>query len=134
MRRWQTPVYYDQQGADPQARHHPGPGVGVVQEGRSFASKLRAEGSPPCAALLASSAVAALVLAGSGYAQTCTGKANPITDICWSCITDLDRRAHVATLGQEDIENPASPLCVCPGALRASGCRSASGSRRGRSM
>ena len=61
--------------------------------------------------------VAALVLAGSGDAQTCTGKfANPITDICWSCILPISiGAAHVATLGQEDIENPASPLCVCPG-------------------
>ena len=53
----------------------------------------------------------------SSDGQTCTGKfANPITDICWSCILPITiGAATVATLGQEDIENPASPLCVCPG-------------------
>src|SRR5260370_41275969 len=61
--------------------------------------------------------VATLLLACSSYGQTCTGKfANPITDICWSCILPISiGAARVATLGQEDIENPASPLCVCPG-------------------
>jgi conjugal transfer pilus assembly protein TraU len=61
--------------------------------------------------------VATLLLACSSDGQTCTGKfANPITDICWSCILPISiGAARVATLGQEDIENPASPLCVCPG-------------------
>ena len=61
--------------------------------------------------------LAMLLVAAAVRAQTCTGKfANPITDICWSCILPISiGAARVATLGQEDIENPASPVCVCPG-------------------
>ena len=59
----------------------------------------------------------AIMTAGTASTQTCTGKfANPITDICWSCVMPISiGAARVATLGQEDIENPASPICVCPG-------------------
>lgn len=49
-------------------------------------------------------------------AQTCKGKfANPITDICWSCIFPL-RIAGItlASLDQEDTHNPGgNPLCFC---------------------
>lgn len=80
--------------------------------------------------------LAALFLAGPGYGQTCTGKfANPITDICWSCILPISiGAARVATIGQEDIENPASPLCVCPGFPIRIGVSIGFWERRGRSM
>ena len=70
-----------------------------------------------CTARLLGFVAAARARRAPGDAQTCTGKfANPITDICWSCILPISiGAARVATLGQEDIENPASPLCVCPG-------------------
>src|ERR1700694_4323265 len=57
-------------------------------------------------------------MATTANTQTCTGKfANPITDICWSCVMPISiGAARVATLGQEDIENPASPICILPGA------------------
>ena len=60
----------------------------------------------------------AITMAGTASTQTCTGKfANPITDICWSCVMPISiGSATVASLGQEDIENPASPICICPGA------------------
>ena len=53
---------------------------------------------------------------GPGSA-TCFGQfANPITDICWSCIFPVSVGAiEIFTDGQDDIENPASPICVCPG-------------------
>ena len=58
----------------------------------------------------------ATTMATTASTQTCTGKfANPITDICWSCVMPISIGAiPVATLGQEDIENPASPICICP--------------------
>ena len=58
----------------------------------------------------------ALTMATTASTQTCTGKfANPITDICWSCVMPISiGAARVASFGQEDIENPASPICVCP--------------------
>lgn len=49
-------------------------------------------------------------------AATCTGKfLNPITDICWSCILPLSiGAAPIGVIGsQEDIPNPASPVCSC---------------------
>jgi len=59
----------------------------------------------------------ALLLAAPAAPQSCVGKfANPITDICWSCVLPISiGAARVASGGQEDIENPGSPLCVCPG-------------------
>jgi len=64
---------------------------------------------------MAMSCVAATPAAAAD--PTCTGKfMNPITDICWSCIMPISIGAiPVAAFGQEDIENPASPICVCPG-------------------
>ena len=56
---------------------------------------------------------AAPVFAGAG---TCTGKfPNPITDICWSCILPISLgSARLGDFGgQEDIENPSSPVCTC---------------------
>lgn len=48
-------------------------------------------------------------------AATCFGKfANPITDICWACIFPISFGSLAVTLGQEDIENPPSPICFCP--------------------
>ena len=49
--------------------------------------------------------------------KTCTGRfINPISETCWSCIMPISIGAiPVAAFGQEDIENPPSPICVCPG-------------------
>lgn len=56
----------------------------------------------------------ALVLAGDSL--TCHGKfANPITDICWSCILPISI-GSISTESvdeQEDIPNPSMPLCSC---------------------
>lgn len=45
----------------------------------------------------------------------CVGKfANPITDICWSCIFPLTIGGHnLYRGGQEDNENPSDILCSC---------------------
>lgn len=48
-------------------------------------------------------------------AATCFGEwPNPITDICWQCIFPISIGAIGASFGQEDIENPPSPICTCP--------------------
>ncbi|MBK9704396.1 MAG: TraU family protein [Betaproteobacteria bacterium] len=62
-------------------------------------------------------ALLALAIAMPAPAATCTGRfADPLTDICWSCVFPLSiGAATVASLGQEDIANPASPVCACPG-------------------
>ena len=57
--------------------------------------------------------------AGGGGAAageaTCFGKyVNPITDICWQCVFPISFGAIAVSMGQEDIENPASPICFCP--------------------
>lgn len=46
---------------------------------------------------------------------TCHGRImNPITDICWSCLFPLTiGRVPIMPMGQEDIENVGSPLCLC---------------------
>lgn len=48
-------------------------------------------------------------------AATCTGKfANPITDICWSCVFPIRiGGVKVAGFDQEDTSNPSSPVCAC---------------------
>lgn len=54
--------------------------------------------------------------AAAAESATCTGKfANPITDICWSCILPISiGSARIANVGgQEDIDNPTSPVCSC---------------------
>jgi conjugal transfer pilus assembly protein TraU len=50
--------------------------------------------------------------------STCFGQfANPITDICWSCIFPVSIGGiDLLTDGQDDIPNPSSPICLCPGA------------------
>jgi conjugal transfer pilus assembly protein TraU len=57
------------------------------------------------------------VLAGAGQ---CQGKfANPITDICWSCIFPLTLGGtSLLTLDQEDTANPGGLLCSCSNPLR----------------
>jgi conjugal transfer pilus assembly protein TraU len=53
---------------------------------------------------------------GAADGVTCAGKfPNPITDLCWGCILPITiGTATVANLGgQEDIENPSSPVCSC---------------------
>jgi conjugal transfer pilus assembly protein TraU len=47
---------------------------------------------------------------------TCSGRfPNPITDICWTCILPISiGAARVGNIGgQEDIANPANPVCSC---------------------
>jgi conjugal transfer pilus assembly protein TraU len=76
-----------------------------------------------------------MVCAGVGRsrsgAATCEGKfINPLTDICWSCVFPLSiGAASVASLGQEDIANPADPVCACPGIPPRSDCRWVLGAR-----
>ena len=61
-------------------------------------------------------ALAVSLLAGPSLAVTCKGKfANPITDICWSCMFPLRiSGVTLASLDQEDTPNPGgSPACFC---------------------
>ena len=46
---------------------------------------------------------------------TCHGRfANPITDICWSCLFPLTIGGiGIVSDGQSDIGNPSSPVCYC---------------------
>lgn len=48
-------------------------------------------------------------------AATCTGKfANPITDICWSCVFPIRiGGVSIASLDQEDTPNPGDIACAC---------------------
>lgn len=48
-------------------------------------------------------------------AALCQGKfMNPITDVCWECIFPISiGAAQIAIGGQDDIENPPSPICLC---------------------
>jgi conjugal transfer pilus assembly protein TraU len=58
----------------------------------------------------------------AGATATCTGRfANPITDICWSCMMPLRFGGmDLLSLDQEDTPNPGgSPVCLCP--ISASG-------------
>ncbi len=65
-------------------------------------------------------AALAALLGGSALAQgvgsvTCYGRyPNPVTDICWQCIFPISIGAFSMDMGQEDIENPGSPVCYCP--------------------
>jgi conjugal transfer pilus assembly protein TraU len=67
-------------------------------------------------------AAALLLVAVSAQASTgmlghasCHGRwPNPITDICWQCIFPISIGAFPYSNGQEDIENPALPVCFCP--------------------
>ena len=52
----------------------------------------------------------------SAGSLTCTGRfPNPITEICWSCILPISIGSiTIANIdGQEDIDNPSSPVCSC---------------------
>ncbi len=51
----------------------------------------------------------------SAVEPTCEGKfANPITDICWSCIFPLTiGGTKIMSLDQEDTSNPSGALCSC---------------------
>jgi conjugal transfer pilus assembly protein TraU len=62
-------------------------------------------------ALVTGLALAAPALAG----PTCHGRfMNPITDICWSCVFPLSiGSATLLADGQDDIDNPSSPVCTC---------------------
>ncbi len=57
----------------------------------------------------------ALLFANPAAAGTCQGKfANPLTDICWSCVFPLSLGGtSVASMGQEDTANPGGFLCNC---------------------
>jgi conjugal transfer pilus assembly protein TraU len=50
-------------------------------------------------------------------AANCNGKfANPLTDVCWSCLFPITiGSSKVATASNPDTENPKSPVCACPG-------------------
>ncbi|WP_155836375.1 conjugal transfer pilus assembly protein TraU [Burkholderia sp. AU4i] len=62
--------------------------------------------------------VAALLTSGpvlAGVSSNCNGKfANPITDICWSCIFPISLGGTpIISAGQEDGDNPGGLLCAC---------------------
>ena len=68
--------------------------------------------------VLLSFILAAVGLASStrpAFAGTCQGKfANPITDICWSCLFPINLGGNaIAARGQEDTANPGGLLCSC---------------------
>lgn len=54
--------------------------------------------------------------ARESLAGICQGKfANPITDICWSCMFPISIGGNVIAMnGQEDTANPEGFLCACP--------------------
>lgn len=49
------------------------------------------------------------------YASECSGHfANPITDVCWSCLFPLSiGSSQVAKSKNADTKNPKNPVCVC---------------------
>ena len=59
--------------------------------------------------------VLAATFARESMAGVCQGKfANPITDICWSCLFPLTLGGTpIMTMGQEDTGNPDGFLCTC---------------------
>lgn len=69
-----------------------------------------------CKALAAAGVALSLALAvGHANAATCKGKyANPITDICWSCIFPMRIGGlQMASMDQEDTSNPGGMMCSC---------------------
>ncbi len=56
-----------------------------------------------------------LLSAQSSVAGQCVGKfANPITDICWSCLFPMTLGGNVVMdSGQEDTADPSGLLCTC---------------------
>ena len=67
------------------------------------------------ALLLAGTGAASAQAQGGGSASTCHGRfANPITDICWSCLFPLTLGSASLVPGAlPDTANPGSPLCQC---------------------
>ena len=55
------------------------------------------------------------IICATAQAATCTGRfANPITDICWTCIFPIRiAGATLASLDQEDTPNPDGVVCAC---------------------
>lgn len=53
---------------------------------------------------------------GVSAANLCHGKfANPITDVCWSCLLPITiGNASLFRGSQPDTKNPSAPLCTCP--------------------
>lgn len=66
--------------------------------------------------VLAAGAVQAQSGGGTTPGQaTCYGEwVNPISDICWQCVFPISIGGFAVSNGQEDIENPGSPVCYCP--------------------
>ena len=61
--------------------------------------------------------IIAVIYSMSGHASgVCQGKfANPITDVCWSCLFPITiGNAPVFAGSQPDTINPSSPVCSCP--------------------
>lgn len=60
------------------------------------------------------------IFARESLAGVCQGKfANPITDICWSCLFPITLGGiRIMTMGQEDTGNPGGFLCTCTDPLR----------------
>lgn len=60
------------------------------------------------------------VFSEANYAGVCQGKfANPVTDICWSCIFPLTLGGkQMMEMGQEDTANPSGFTCTCSNPLR----------------
>lgn len=64
---------------------------------------------------LTSQAVGADAPSGPPGSVTCFGTfPNPIKDTCWQCMFPMSIGAAAFSNGQEDIENPPSPICICP--------------------
>lgn len=57
----------------------------------------------------------AVTFARESMSGVCQGKfANPITDICWSCMFPLSLGGNsMLSMGQEDTANPSGFLCTC---------------------
>lgn len=80
--------------------------------------RLRRAALRAVAAVGLATGVAAAVAATTPGQATCYGKfINPISDICWECIFPISIGGFSIDFGQEDIENPGSPICVCPTAV-----------------
>ena len=60
-------------------------------------------------------AIALMGVCATAQTATCKGKfANPITDICWSCMFPLTiGGATLASMDQEDTANPNGMGCYC---------------------
>lgn len=71
-----------------------------------------------CGLVLLCAALTGMAAAHATATATCPGAVpNPLTDICWRCVLPLTiGSAAIANVGaQDDLANPASPLCSCGG-------------------